>query len=131
MNGDKTNGRVTDYRDLHVWTESMSLAANIYGITRDFPRDELFGMVTQMRRAAASVPANIAEGFGREHTRSFIQFLRVAQGSLKELETHVLLSERAGLLQPNSSVVLMGQCGTVGKMLRALIRSLTRKADEA
>jgi four helix bundle protein len=122
--------RITDYRDLDVWSEAMNLAAQVFEVTRGFPREELFGMAAQMRRAAASIPANIAEGFGREQTRSFVQFLRVAQGSLKELETHLLLSERVCLVDPAQSISLMGRCETVGKMLRALIRSLVRKLSE-
>ncbi|MYZ47808.1 four helix bundle protein [Propylenella binzhouense] len=120
---------ITDYRDLRVWKEAMALAADIYLVTRGFPRDELFGMVSQMRRAAASVPANIAEGFGREQTRPFVHSLRVAQGSLKELETHVLLAERVNLLPAQDAATLGRKCETVGKMLRALIRSLMKRAD--
>jgi four helix bundle protein len=131
VNSEVSENRITDYRDLHVWKEAMDLASEVYQVTRRFPRDELFGMTAQMRRAAASVPANIAEGFGREQTRSFIQFLRVAQGSLKELETHVLLAERVALLAPKQSGLLIGRCEIVGKMLRGLIRSLMRKADGA
>jgi four helix bundle protein len=130
VNSEAKRSVVTDYRDLHVWNEAMNLAGDIYCETRTFPREELFGMASQLRRAAASVPANIAEGFGREQTRSFIQFLRVAQGSLKELETHVLLSERVGLFSADVSLLLIERCGTVGKLLRALIRSLSRKAAE-
>ena len=77
------------YRDLVVWQASMTLAEDCYRVTRRFPKEETFGMTSQIRRAAASIPANIAEGHGRESTGSFIQFLRVAQGSTKELETHL------------------------------------------
>jgi four helix bundle protein len=76
------------YRDLRVWQEAMALAELCYRHTRDFPREELFGLTTQIRRAAASIPANIAEGWGRESTGAYLQFLRIAQGSCKELETH-------------------------------------------
>ena len=105
----------------------MALAEACYLLTRRFPKDEMFGMTTQMRRAAASVPANIAEGHGRQQTRSFVQFLRVAQGSLKEVETHHLLSQRVGLLTAKEARMPLEQCETVGKMLRALIRSLQQK----
>jgi len=76
----------------------MALAELCYRLTKEFPREELFAMTSQIRRAAVSIPSNIAEGHGRESTQSFVQFLRVSQGSLKELETHLLLSERVGLL---------------------------------
>src|SRR5262245_3335607 len=85
---------VQSHRDLRVWREAMLLAELCYQHTRDFPRDELFDLTAQIRRAAASIPANIAEGYGRESTRAYAQFLRIAQGSCKELETHVVLAER-------------------------------------
>ncbi len=125
-----TDREINSYRDLRVWQEARSLAEAIYMLTRDFPRDELFGLTSQARRASASVPANIAEGHGREHTRSFIQSLRIAQGSLKELETHLILAERVGVSPTEQIAPLIGQCGSVGKMLRMLIRALERRAPE-
>jgi four helix bundle protein len=102
----------------------MTLAESCYRLTRRFPREELFGLTSQIRRSAASVPANVAEGHGRENTGSFIQHLRISQGSLKELETHLLLSERVGI-QPTADLQpVLAQCESLGKMLRALIRSL-------
>ena len=86
-------------------------------------------MTAQIRRSAASVPANIAEGHGRENTGSFIQFLRIAQGSLKELETHLLLAERVQLTTEKLVAPLLEACQRVGKMLRALIRSLQAGAS--
>src|SRR5689334_1973969 len=106
----------------------MSLAESCYGLAGRFPRDELFGLTSQVRRAAVSIPANIAEGHGRENTGSFVQFLRVSQGSLKELETHLLLAERVGILNASDLEAVMGRCESLGKMLRALIRSLQDKS---
>jgi four helix bundle protein len=106
----------------------MTLAECCYRLTRQFPRDELFGLTSQIRRAAGSVPANIAEGHGRENTGSFVQPLRISQGSLKELETHLLLAERVGILAAPDLQPVLGQCESLGKMLRALIRSLQEKA---
>jgi len=98
---------------------------------REFPKDELYGMTAQIRRASVSVPANIAEGHGREHTRSFVQFLRVAQGSLKELETHLILAEQVRLVHPEALIQLHAMTDEVGRMLRALIRSLQEKIGGA
>ena len=106
----------------------MTLAEFCYRLTHRFPRDELFGLTSQIRRAAASVPANIAEGHGRENTRSFVQYLRVSQGSLKELESHLLLAERVGILAAADSQPALAQCESLGKMVRALIRSLQDKS---
>ncbi len=117
---------VQSYRDLRVWDEAMTLAEECYRLTRAFPKDELYGMVSQIRRAAASVPANIAEGYGRGNRGEYLQFLRVAQGSLKELETHILLSQRVQLARDNAVEPVLAQCETVGKMLRGLIRSLQK-----
>ena len=83
-------------------------------------------MTSQMRRCAASIPANIAEGFGRAQRRTFIQFLRIAQGSLKELETHAALSARVGLLPAAELKTLEARCATLGKRLVAFVRSLER-----
>jgi four helix bundle protein len=91
---DYQKGVIRSYRDLRVWQQAMDLAEACYRATRQFPREELYGMTSQIRRAAVSVAANIAEGHGRDSTGEFVQFLRVAQGSLKELETHLLLSHR-------------------------------------
>src|SRR5260370_13723813 len=106
----------------------MTLAEACYRLTRQFPRDELFGLTSQIRRAVGSVPANIAEGHGRENTGNFVQYLRISQGSLKELETHLLLAERVGILPVLDSQPVLAQCESLGKMLRALIRSLQDKA---
>ncbi len=116
------------YRDLLVWQAAMLLAEDCYRLTRSFPREEMFGLTSQIRRAASSIPANIAEGHGRENTGSFIQFLRIAQGSTKEVETHLLLSERVGLLPTDAIEPPLGRCTEVGKMLRSLIRSLQDRA---
>jgi four helix bundle protein len=124
MSDDKS---IRSYRDLDVWQVSIALAELCYFETKQFPRDELFGMTTQIRRSAAAIPANIAEGYGRETPGAFIQFLRVAQGSLKELETHLILSERVALLSPEPTAKLLAQCDRVGRMLRNFIRSLQAK----
>src|SRR5690242_945526 len=107
----------------------MSLAESCYRLTRKFPRDELFGLTSQIRRASTSIPANIAEGHGRENTGSFIQHLRIAQGSLKELETHLLVAERVGLIHLSVSDSPLAACEAVGKMLRSLIRALQSRKD--
>jgi four helix bundle protein len=116
--------QIKSYRDLRVWQDSMTLAELCYRLTRAFPKEEMFGLTSQVRRSAASIPANIAEGHGRENTQSFIQYLRISQGSLKELETHLLLTQRVGLTGTEEIDGLMRQCESVGKMVRLLIRSL-------
>jgi four helix bundle protein len=115
---------IKSYRDLRVWQDSMTLAAGCYRLTRSLPKEEMFGFTSQIRRSAASIPANIAEGHGRENTQSFIQYLRIAQGSLKELEMHWLLAERVGIVENGNIEHVIRQCESLGKMVRLLIRSL-------
>ena len=105
----------------------MALAVRCYRLTQQFPKEELYGLTSQIRRSASSIPANIAEGNGRENRREYIQFLRIAQGSLKELETHLLLSIQVGVTTTASVDPILMQCETQGKQLRALIRSLQAK----
>jgi four helix bundle protein len=108
----------------------MTLAEDCFRLRRGFPREELFGMSAQIRRSAASIAANIAEGHGREHTGSFVQFLRVAQDSLKELETHPILAERVQLTAGEKLGPFLSQCDEIGRMLRSLIRSLQKRAEK-
>ncbi len=117
-------GGIQTYRDLRVWQEAMTLAEACYRLTKVFPREELFGMTSQIRRSAASIPANIAEGYGRETTGAYVHSLRIAQGSLKELETHLLLSERVDLVSRDATAAPLDQCEQIGRMLRSLIRSI-------
>ena len=118
---------VNSYQDLKVWQLGMKLAEDCYNLTKPFPKEELFGMTSQIRRAATSIPVNIAEGWGREGTREYIQFLRVAQGSLKELETHLILCQRVDLARQDQVTPMLSICTELGKMIRSLIGSLQRK----
>jgi four helix bundle protein len=117
-------GETGSYRDLVVWQQAMDLAVAIYGATRSWPIEEVYGLTNQARRAATSIPSNIAEGYGRETRGSYLQFLRVAQGSLKELETHLLLSLRIGIATRETVEPPMQQTESVGKLLRLLLRKL-------
>lgn len=118
---------ISSYKDLHVWQDAMTIAALCYRLTSRFPKSELFGLTSQIRRSAASVPANIAEGHGRENTGSFIQFLRISQGSIKELERRLMLSERVDLAPQSEIAPLLEKCESIGKRLRSLIRTLQEK----
>jgi len=102
----------------------MDLSEACYVLTRSFPREEMFGLTSQIRRASASIPANIAEGHGRESTGDFIRALRILQGSLKELETHILLAVRVSLLAQTDAESILQSTDREGRMLRGLIRSL-------
>jgi four helix bundle protein len=125
--GLRLSERINSYRDLRVWQDAVGVAEACYLLTRNFPREEMFALTSQIRRAATSVSANIAEGHGREHTRSFIQFLRISQGWLKELETHLIIAQRVRVAAEASVAPVLERCDALGRMLRALIRSLQAK----
>ena len=122
---------IESYRDLRVWQQAMDLVEACYRLTVAFPREELFGMTAQIRRASVSIPANIAEGYGRDSRGAYGQFLRIAQGSLKELETHIILSQRLGLAPETAATELLAACDSTGRMLRSLIRSIESKGKPA
>ncbi|MGX8014043.1 four helix bundle protein [Mesorhizobium sp. ORM8.1] len=119
---------MNSYRDLIIWKAALKLAVDCYSATKGFPNSEAYGMTSQIRRSAASIAANVAEGHGRESTGAFIQFLRVAQGSLKELETHLILCGEVGLMVEAEVARLLGQTDEIGKMMRSMIRSLQQKS---
>ena len=118
-----------DYRDLEVWERGMWIVQQVYLLTQEFPPAELYGMTSQMRRAAVSIPANIAEGWGRRYTAEFIQFLRRANGSRAELETLLLLSSQVNLCPAQAIHPLLEALEIVGKQLTNLERSLQRRKN--
>jgi four helix bundle protein len=118
---------IQSYRELEVWQVAMELAERCYLATRASPREELFGMTSQIRRASASVPANIAEGQGRHHTKEFLNHLGIARGSLTELETHLLLCRRVGLLPADDLGPLLALSERIGRMITQLRKTLERR----
>jgi four helix bundle protein len=105
----------------------MSVAEQAYRLTVRFPNAEVYGMTSQIRRTAVSIAANIAEGHGRENSGSFVQFLRMSQGSLKELETHLMLAVRVRLAAAEEVEPVLKECDELGGMLRSLIRTIQRR----
>ena len=118
---------INTYRDLQVWQKSMNLAFSIYENVKELPKEEIYGLSTQMRRAAVSIPSNIAEGHQRSSTKEYIHFLLIARGSLGELETQLLLCEGLNYLKNDTIQSIMAQCEEIGKMLTTLIRILQQK----
>jgi four helix bundle protein len=113
---------VQNFKELTVWQRSFDLVRWIYEVTKTFPENEKFGLCSQMQRAAVSIPSNIAEGFGRQGTKEFIQFLYIAVGSCAELETQMLLSQALGYAYPPQERI--DQITEIQKMLHGLIRTL-------
>jgi four helix bundle protein len=117
--------KIDSYRDLVVWQQAIELAVAVYSATKAWPKEELYGLTSQARRAATSVAANIAEGYGRDNLGSYLQFLKIAQGSLKELETHLLIAQRVDIAPKAVVDPLFLSCQSSGKLLRLLIKKLS------
>ena len=120
---------IESYQDLEVWKRGMEIAKLVYRLTKAFPKEERYGMTSQMRRAAVSIPSNLAEGWGRAGNKEFQQFIRVAQGSLKELETQLILSQEVELTTHDRTKPILNETAILGRQLVALTRSLKQKAD--
>jgi four helix bundle protein len=116
--------KIQSYRDLLVWQKAMELVVGCYRFVSSLPKNETYGLISQVQRAAISIPANIAEGHGRDHLGDYLRHLSVANGSLKELETHLLLVGRLGYRPEEDAEPLLITCAEVGKMLAGLSKSL-------
>ncbi len=115
---------INDFKDLLIWQKGMDIAEKCYFLTKLFPKDELYGMVQQIRRSAVSIPANIAEGYGRRYTGEYVRFLNIAQGSVNELETHLILSKRVELCSEKNIEIILNLLKEESRMIIALIKKL-------
>ncbi len=118
------------YKDLEVWQKAMDLVIECYQCTQTYPKSEVYGLSNQLQRAAVSVPANIAEGQGRQYDTEFIQFLYIASGSLTELETHIQIALRLGYISSDHADKLLSKAGEVGRLLNGLLRFLRSKTQK-
>jgi four helix bundle protein len=117
---------VGDYRKLQVWERAHGLTLDVYGVTRGFPREEMFGLTSQLRRASASIPANIGEGCGRNSDGELARFLVIAMGSANELDYQLLLAHDLGYLQSGQHEKLAAEAQAITRMLATLIDRLRR-----
>ncbi len=115
------------YRDLEVWQKSMDLVVVCYQITKEFPKNEIYGLSSQLQRAAVSIPSNIAEGRHRQHSKEFLQHLSIAYGSLAELETHIQIAERLHYINDNQTKQVLDRTAEIGRMLNGLRKSIEKK----
>ena len=115
-------GKTKSFKDLIVWQKGYRLAREVYDVTKGFPQNEVYGLTQQMRRAVVAIPSNIAEGYGRQHTKEYQQFLSIAYGSLCELETHYLLALDLGYTKQNA--ILAGLLEEVGRMLYRMLHPI-------
>ena len=118
--------QIKSHRDLIVWQKAMDLVESVYSASSSFPKSETYGLTAQIRRAAVSIPANIAEGQGRRLPKEFLYFLANARGSLLELDTHLELALRLGYLQADTYARLLSQLQEVGKILNGLMRAVAQ-----
>jgi four helix bundle protein len=117
---------INSFRDLRVWQAGMDLVEQVYRITQTFPKQEIYGLTSQMQRAAVSVPSNIAEGHTREHSKEYLYHLSVAQASLAELETQLEIATRLKYLSAESLKQTLDQVSALGRQLYALRNALTK-----
>ena len=119
---------INSYKDLIIWQKGIDLAVNVYSLSKNFPDDERFALTSQVKRSALSIPANIAEGYGRQSSKSYSQFVKVSRGSLFELETHLILADKLNFIN-NSELYsqIKEQIIEEGKMINAFIKKLDDK----
>jgi len=117
-----------NYQDLIVWQKAMDLVEAVYQKTKDFPKEEIYALTSQLRRAAVAIPSNIAEGQGRASKKEFANFLSIAHGSVREVETQILIAQRLGYLSGAEATNLLDLAGELGRMLQGLMNALRRKS---
>ena len=115
---------IKTYRDLDIWEKSIGLVKDIYKSTEKFPKQEMYGLVSQMRRAAVSIPSNVAEGFRRYHNKEYKQFLYVSSGSCAELETQITIAKELKYIQENEEAILLERLDHIGRMISSLLKKL-------
>ncbi len=127
----KETGATNSYKSLKVWQKGVSLAEFIYGITQGFPKEEIYGLTSQIRRAAISIPSNIAEGSSRRSTKEFVRFINIAYGSLSELETQFYLANRLNFIDNEALTLIENQTSELGMMLNGLRQSLNKRINSS
>lgn len=119
--------KIQSYKDLDIWKRSIKLVEEIYRLTKSFPKEELYGLTSQMRRAAVSIPSNIAEGFTRLHDKEYKQFLYISLGSCSELSTQIIIASRLSYLNSKEANKLLNEIDEICKMTMSLIKKLNTK----
>lgn len=118
---------VQNYRQLIVWQKAMELVKEVYNLTKSFPKEEVYGLTSQIRRAAVSIPSNIAEGQGRDSRKEFLHHISIAYGSLMEVETQILIAKSLNYLKTEETKSVLEQTAETGRLINGLSRSLKSK----
>jgi four helix bundle protein len=117
---------MNNYKELKVWQKSVDLSTKVYEITSGFPSSEIYGLTSQIRRSAISIPSNIAEGSGRGSNKEFLHFLSIGLGSAFELETQMIIAEKLNMLKKEDSEVILAEVNEIEKMIRGLQKSINQ-----
>lgn len=123
------NEKIKTYRDLIVWQKSVAFVTSFYTTTKLFPQEEKFGIVSQLNRASVSIPSNIAEGYGRESSKNYLQFLKIARGSLMETETLIEISKNLNFINELTYNSMTNDLNEISKILQGLIKSVQQKIN--
>ena len=121
--------KIDSYKDLLVWKKALSLVKTVYKVTQEFPKDEMWSLTSQVKRAAVSIASNIAEGSSKRSTREFIRFLNMSYGSLSELEAQLIIAHELEFINKGDLDAVLIPANEIGKMLNGLIRSLNNKLN--
>ena len=116
--------KIKNYQELNIWKRSVEIVIEIYNTSKNFPKEELYGLTSQIRRASVSIPSNIAEGFNRYHNKEFRQFLYVSLGSCAEVETQLFIAQRLNYVDQEKAPKLIKELGEIGKMINNLIKKI-------
>jgi len=116
--------KIKSYKDLNIWKRSIGVVEDIYKITKNFPKEEIYGLTSQLRRSAVSIPSNIAEGFARFHNKEYKQFLFISLGSCAELSTQIIIALRLDYLESKEADQLLNEIDEISKMTMSLIKKL-------
>ena len=120
----KPTAKIKSFKDLEIWRKDIKLVEDVYVATRTFPKEELYGLTSQMRRSAVSVPSNISEGFARFHNKEYRQFLYMSLGSCAELTTHIIIASRLGYIRKDAANAMAQEIEEISKMTMGLIKKL-------
>ena len=120
---------VKSYKDLEVWQKAMDMVTMCYQTTKDFPKNEVYGLSSQLQRAAVSIPANIAEGRERKYSKEFVQHLSIAYSSLAELETHIQIAQRLNYINSTKTKQLLEKTAEIGRMINGLRKSIEKRGS--
>jgi four helix bundle protein len=123
-------GKVESYQDLEVWKQTKTLVSEIYRITKTFPKEEQFGLINQLRRAAVSIPSNIAEGCGRNHFKDSLQFFFISRGGLYEVETQILISADLGYIIDEDKILILDKVKNCKRLLNGFINYFQKLSDQ-